>query len=698
MAFQKKYWFEYKSLKVGSTTTYKVELWQNTEEVLVEEEIKGGQSPFILEMPDIDDKFKVIRGRGCTLTLLSDTDMKFFAGLKHIDPKEFKIIHYIDGVKDWVGYLNADMQSEPYDIDFNYLITTTGTDGFSLMDRYKFLQSDESKYFGVKTKYELLQICLDKIGLEFTDIRIKLATTFAEFSGDADSTILHESVLNCANFYDEDGKAMTLREVVESILAPYGAFIIQSNGSIYITDIHTMGVGGSISFKKFNSSTYAYISDVSITVEKDINDIGYFGTGHSIERSGGTNIQKVVYSPYPHKNVIPETIITPNEFTTVPASYSSKDGYYYKTLVGHTTWQNVPMTLSTFEESGASNLSAGNKNVYFRYPGSGLGVKVLELINKTENYLSVSGASLSNVISISGRRNGRYLDGVALLIEAEVLTKTKDNPYATAYTPTEIANKADKVEELYINYKCKIGDWYYNGGSWAKVQTEENYIRTNAESGYIGNSFVSIGRNGGGELIKIGNLDEEIVLNGFFEFEIWSDTKIRIEGGELIENSSVLQEVWIKKLQIRLVNFDGSEIEDSDIEYIGQLDKLLSQEGKDINLKVGSQIGFADRAKILAPNGTGDYVFLNAWTRNGQTFRIEELLLNSLCSNYRMNYITLSGMKLKNEFSVMNVLTDTTFLTGSKFMVKNSSIDYANYTHDVTLVEIFEDELTIVKE
>ena len=145
MAFQKKYWFEYKSLKVGSTETYKVELWQNTDDVLVAEEIRGGQSPFILEMPDIEDKFKVVRGRGCTLTLLSDTDMKFFTGLKHIDPKEFKVIHYIDEVKDWIGYLNADMQSEPYDINFNYLITTTGTDGFSLMDRYRFLQSDEDR-------------------------------------------------------------------------------------------------------------------------------------------------------------------------------------------------------------------------------------------------------------------------------------------------------------------------------------------------------------------------------------------------------------------------------------------------------------------------------------------------------------------------------------------------------------------------
>lgn len=698
MAYQLKYFLEYKSLKVGSSDTYRLELWQNTAIELTAEEIKGGRSPFSLEMPQLNHKFQVVRGRGCTINLLSDTDMKFFEGLKHIDPQEFKYIHKLNGAAIGLGYLNSDMYSEPYDQTTNYIISTTGNDGFSLMDRFRFLQSDETRYIGLKSKWEIIQICLNKVGLSYNDIRIKLATTFTDFSGDSDSTILHESYVNCANFYDEDGKGMTMREVIESILAPYGAFIVQDNGSIYITDIHTLAGGGSISFQKFNATTYAYIEDISITVEKDIYDVGYLGTGHSIDRSGGTNFQKVVYSLYPRKTIVNESIVRVNEFTTVPATFSDKDGYKYRTLVGHTIWQNIPMTLSTFEESALA-LLGDDRFIYYRYPTSSSDIKVFKLIDESSIFLSVTGAMLSNVISISGRRKYRYMDGVSLLITGEILAKTKDNPYTEAYTLTEQDNGANLVSQVQINYQASIGNYYYNLGQWNTTENHSNYINTYMKDQMvIANQWVGLGKNGGGELIKLGSLEAEIVLNGLFKFSIWSNTKIRKQGGELLVNDPLLQEVWIRNLAITIVNFDGSEIEDSDIEFTGQLNKLFAEEGEEITLTTGTQSRFVDNAKILRKE-SDEYYDILEWTRASQTYRIEELLLNSLCSNYRVNFVTLNSVKLKNEFSLMSIFTDTTFLEDNpKMMIKSSMIDYENYTHEITLVEISEDELTIVKE
>lgn len=693
MAYQKKYFVEYRTLKQNSDL-HVLELWQNTTDVLVAEEVKGAQSPFIIEMPELSHKFQVVRGTGASISLLSATDMKFFAGLQHIDPQEFKVLHYINGVLNWSGFLNADMQSEHYDIDFNYLISTSANDGFSLMDRYRFLQSDETKYVGLKSKWELLQICLNKLALSYTDIRVKLATTFTGFSAAVDSTILHESFINCANFYDEDGEAMTLREVLESILAPYGAFICQSGGSIYITDIHTMAGGGTIVFQKFNSSTYAYVSTVNFVTEKDVTAIGYFGTGQSIERSGGTNLQRVVYSPYPQKEIINETIVRPDEFTTVPGTFSTKDGYNYRTLSGHNIWQtNAP---ADFEESYYNPSS--EHFIYARLPMITNNIALLQLIDNQSIFLTISGAKLADVTSISGRRGKRYLDGVSLLITGEVLTKTAANPYAGP-TSGEIAAGKDKVSELQMNFVCNIGDLYYQQStqSWITSFASDGYIPTTDSNQPIANQWKSIGKDGKGHLLKLGNLEAEIVLNGYFDFQIWSNTKIRKQGEELLTNDALLDEVWLRNLQISLVNFDGSEIEDSDIEYIGQLNKLFSQEGEEITLKTGTNSKFADRAKIIRPDGDS-YADITEWTRDGQTYKIEELLLNSLCSNYRVNYITLLNMNLKNEFGIMNVITDSTYLSGKKFMIKTANIDYANYVNNVTLVEIFEDELTIVKE
>lgn len=691
MAYQKKYYFQFTD---PVNRVHVVELWQNTGATLTAEEIKGGVVPFSVELPELNHKFQVVRGTGATIQLFSDTDMKFYTGLKHVDPTEFMVKHYIDSALNWCGYLNSDMYSEPYDINFNYIITTTANDGFSLMDRFRFIQSDATNYVGIKSKWELLQICLNKLALPYIDIRVKLATTFTGFSGDSDKTILHESFVNCANFYDEDDLPMTLREVLDAILAPYGSFICQSSGSIYITDIHTLAGGGTITFQKFNSSNYAYVSTVNFVAEKDVTGIGYFGTGQSIERSGGTNLQRVVYSPYPQKEIINETIVRPEEFTTVPGTFSTKDGYNYRTLSGHNIWQNNAP--ADFEESyyGTGN----DRFVYFRYPMITNNIALMQLIDNQSIFLTISGAKLADVTSISGRRGKRYLDGVSLLITGEVLTKTAANPYAGPTSGEKAAGK-DKVSELQMNFVCSIGDLYYQQStqSWITSFASDGYIPTTDSNQPIANQWKSIGKDGKGHLLKLGNLEAEIVLNGYFDFQIWSDTKVRKQGEALLTNDALLDEVWLRNLQISLVNFDGSEIEDSDIEYIGQLNKLFSQEGEEITLKTGTNSKFADRAKIIKSDG-GGYSDITEWNRDGQTYKIEELLLNSLCSNYRMNYLTLLNMNLKNEFGIMNVITDSTYLGSKKFMVKSATIDFAEYRNTVNLVEISEDELTIVKE
>lgn len=689
MAYQKKYFVDYKG--IGDSKTYTLELWQNTEIELTTEEIKGGQSPFLLEMPQLNHKFQVVRGRGCIINLLSATDFKFFEGLKHTDPKEFKVIHKIDGSIDWVGYLNSDMFSEPYDVSQNYIISTTANDGFSLMDRYRFLQSDETNYEGLKSKWELIQICLNKIGLSYNDIRIKLSTTFDGFSSAVDSTILHESAVNCANFYDEDNSPMTMREVLYSILAPYGAFIVQDRASIYITDIHTLAGGGSISFQKFNATTYTYIEDVSITVEKDIYDVGYFGTGHSIDRSGGTSMQRVTYSSYPQKVIYNESIVRPEEFSVIPESFSEKDGYNYRTLVGHNIWQNIPMTFSTFEESYYGIISTIVEHfIYYRYPMSSANVAVLELINNP--FLSIKTASYSIPFWDGTRIRHRFKDGAAILITGEMFVKTKTNPYNDSESSIPLVAH-------YMNYTIRIGDYYYDSSEnyWLSAAYNDNYMLTTDGSDSISDRWVGFGVNGTGLLIELGSSEVDI-LQGDFDFKIKSNTKISIPGALPLTNDSRLKETWIRNIQIRIVNVDGSDIEDSDFEYIGRLNKDFANEGETIELTTGTVSRFTDMAKIIGIGET-DYYDILEWTRAGQTFKIEELLLNSLCSNYRANFITLLSMKLKNTFSLMSVFTDTTFLEDNpKMMIKSSIIDYANNVHECSLVEISEDDLTIIRE
>jgi len=311
------------------------------------------------------------------------------------------------------------MISEPYDINFNYQVSLTGNDGFSLMDRFSFLQSDGSNYTGIMSKFDIIKIIFGEIGLGFTEYRIALATTFTGYSGLTASTILHESYIDCANFYDEDKKPMSLREVMESILAPYGAYIRAENTNIYIEDIHTLASGGSTSYKRFNFGTFAYSGIIAIPNVKTISSIGYKGTGTQIEMSGGVNRQVVTYSPYPLKTILDESLVGLEEFTGIPPTFSTKDGYNYKTLTVNKYWEIDAAKLlnlnpTTFEES--FYLSQNDENIYLRFPRYG-GLNGIVASYKIMPYVNLSIPEYGNPDDLYRLLN--------LNIKCEILTKSK---------------------------------------------------------------------------------------------------------------------------------------------------------------------------------------------------------------------------------------------------------------------------------
>jgi len=684
MAYQKKYYYQFIDI---TNRVHVVELWQNTGATITAEEVTGHLNPFSLEMPELDHKFQVVRGKGCTINLLSDTDMKFFTGLYHIDPQEFMVKHYIDSVLNWLGYLNSEMVTEPYDINFNYQFSITGNDGFSLMDRFSFIQLDGTNYTGIKSKYELLQIIFGKIALPFVEMRISLSTTFTGYVNDADSTILHQSYVNCANFYDEDNKPMSLREVVESILAPYGAFITVESGNIYITDIHTLASDSTPTFKRFLVSDWSYIADVTISNEKAIATIGYMGTGQNIELSGGVNRQVVAYSPFPVKTVIPQSLVSLEEFETVPSSFSTKDGYNYRELETNETWEinpiyDVVLNPPTFEESYYTD--PNDSNLYLRYPAYG-GLNTMIANLKINPILSVANPTTNLVV----------LKGASLLITGEVLVKTRDNPYDETESQLEVQNVG-------ISARVKIGDEYYNGFTeWADTPTNLSFYTSTGKNEIIADRFVPIGVNGQGVRILIGNILEIFPLGGDtvgeFDLEIWSEYTARVynQSGD-ITNLSGVKEIWLRNIEVTIVDQNGNEIPDSDIEYIGLLDKTFQNEAEKITLTCGANAQFADRGKIMWNDSEGYHTsFL--WTRNGQSDTIESLLLVSLVSNYKAGFVTLSGMKLKNVFNTLNILTDS-FISGKKMMIKSANINYQDNIIECSLVEILADQLTIVNQ
>lgn len=401
----------------------------------------------------------------------------------------------------------------------------------------------------------------------------------------------------------------------------------------------------------------------------------------------------MVYSPYPQKEIINESIVTPEEFDTVPSSFSDKDGYKYKTLEDNSIWENSAP--ADFEES--CKTETDEHFVYARLPMITNNIPLMAFKTPADYFLSVESAGIQRTYGINGKTK-RYWDGVSILITGDILAKTVPNPYSDSLSVIEVLMGNHRIVRHDINYTIQCGDYYYNQllNRWSSTPTFNNYITTTNNNEYISNVWVPMGINGGGLLARIYLPSTGLILVGDLQVTIWSNTRIQKANGELLENNSILDETWLKNIAIKLVNIDGTEINDTDTEYIGLLDPLYANQGETITLKTGTQGRFSDRAKIMQYDGS-DYSDILEWTRDSQTYKIEELLLNSLCSNHQANYVTLTNMNLKNAFSFINVLTDSSYLTTEKLMVKSANINFAENVVNCNLVEISQDTLDIVK-
>lgn len=684
MAYQKKYHYTFISID-GKTNL--VELWQDTATTLTAEEVTPGDMPFSVELPELDHKFQPVWGKGCEINLISETDMKFFTGLYHVDKKEFIVKHYIDSVINFMGYLNSEMMRESYSFTTNYPVQVTGNDGFSLLERIQFLQDTGAIYTGVKSLFEILTICIDRIGLPFTAINICLATTSASITIGATETIMHHQYIDCANFINEDGEAETMRKVLESILQPFGAVITQEAGSIWVTDIHSKAAGTGLTFKSYVlATTWDYDEDINFVQLKSISTVGYNGTGSDIERSGGKNKQVVSYSPYPIKEILPVTLADLSEFSgAVPATFSTKGYYKYKALTGHNalnvyspavleqSYRHLGVSVEPETESEASicaDWSAGTA-----------ATKVLDLsITPFANL--TKGLTISEVSSI--RKSFR---GIAIKISGQI-----------QFWRYWGASKDGGVRNCTLKAILRVGDKSATStgprGNWEDYPgSPQKYISIFVEKDNLSNiagEWIDIRGISASSLYCVNNID----LSGQCYLEIYSEIDYTDTNGTVWTNTNVHNaSVRLRNLSVSIVDASTiDEVGDTDVEYIGYLNTKQKDEAEKVELICGTDITFADRGKIMYLDTV--YKALKTWTRAAQTFELEKLLLNSLSSNYREGYKFLNGLKLNNSFNSLNVFQDI-FTDASILSPKSLKINYRDNLIECDMHEIFQDELTI---
>lgn len=161
------------------------------------------------------------------LTIVSPGDRSYL-DLYSIKPGQIRLDVYRAGVLFWSGMLDPEFYEEPYEKGKNYDVSLTFSD-FGILDRIPY------DLAGGQSFRAILEAALQKSGINYSAINESLIST--EFEG---GTSLSLSSLSIAseNFFDEDGEASSYRQVLEGILQPLAARIIQRAGTVYVYDIN----------------------------------------------------------------------------------------------------------------------------------------------------------------------------------------------------------------------------------------------------------------------------------------------------------------------------------------------------------------------------------------------------------------------------------------------------------------------------
>lgn len=208
--------------------TIKVEIWKEGEAPFLDTLTFPADFPVVISWSDAD-KLEPVLSSSCTLKIESMTDRQFLDELYTEESDSVLLKVYRDGSLYWSGHLDSEQYEEPYSRARNYDVDITFND-FARLERIKYDRTDD---IPVKT---LIEWIIAQSGVEYGSIIWNTST----LASDGTATAFTASYVKSANWYDEEGEASTLREVLDETLRVFSLRLKQKAGNVYIYDLNSV--------------------------------------------------------------------------------------------------------------------------------------------------------------------------------------------------------------------------------------------------------------------------------------------------------------------------------------------------------------------------------------------------------------------------------------------------------------------------
>ena len=214
---------------------YRAEIWQEGFTGKPVELTFPYETPVSIEWAEVD-KLEPVMSSAATLMVVSETDRQF-VNLYTTQAGSTRLDIYRNNKLYWSGMLDPEIYEEPFSRERDYEVSLTFSD-FALLDRIAFEQTGTNNRQRIKLR-TVLDMAMKQSGINTgADWQTHISTTTSAGASLLDGVYVSED-----NFFDEDGEPMTLREVLEGVLRPFGLQMVQKDGRINLYDLHALSEG-----------------------------------------------------------------------------------------------------------------------------------------------------------------------------------------------------------------------------------------------------------------------------------------------------------------------------------------------------------------------------------------------------------------------------------------------------------------------
>ena len=662
-------------------------------------ELVAGETPFTVEIGGEEFLYTPTRFSTAKLCVVGSDYLQELFSTQY---RQYRVLFKYGGNVVWRGFIKPEMYTQDYSSE-TFGLEVECQSAMSVLEYVDYTLSGASVSF--VSFWDLLWQCVEQSQGGYTEVYIPhvYGSSQQAYAG-GEENVLESLTVSEQNFFDEDGKAMTLKEVLEELCKFMNWTCADWNGSLWFVDIDHAGA-----YRKYTSKS-ASPSVVSLPQPLSVQDIGFAGTGHSLDILGGYNKVTVKCSNYPVGEKSWSTDF--EELEELGEEDFTKDNdvkhFVYLAPSGFVMKQYT-RSGTTFSEVTDLSAYKGNPNalnaLYGAIPAKYCDYQMEQVNGQWRP--SISNYSYSYEMRVRTADNNsssavQLPDGMTLL-EVHLPTAAYSNGILCINGTLELSRENDLgfpddyALPLHSRYQdrtflLRIGDMGYNGTGFVKGHSGIFTITLERESEEDMDFSIPNGKmltdpydGAEGYVVRLpGILAGELVF-GVLSKHVWYN------GSGLEEYVRETGCFW-KDLSIGFYKQNGTGDSSSqgngydriyenviNDDYINELDEI------EIKMSSYNDDGACYSKVMLGDDFLTDNLYNSIL---GKAKRPEEMLITRIINHYRHPNVKLTQpLDFAGQFSPVSRLNDT-FMPGKAFIPTGGTIDFRRGKFECVMIEI----------